>query len=236
MEKGFSMGPSTLLRRALKSGLEGGRKRRVAGRFDKFAGCRALVARQVVHDDDVAGLQFRDQHLPDIGLEPVAVDRAPLFWTGEHHRRDHPGHAQPRDQRGQSLRRSSGQAFFARDPVTLEEPPQRSHPDRGAAFGQPGLHLGKRHVALLGDRAADEPGVRLGLGRSPVTARLARDRPPMTKRPLPPTDRCRHANPEAGRRSAAAQSTLNCRYNPVTQVLRPGSCHPYRPSNLQPVS
>jgi len=33
------------------------------------------VAGQVVHDDDVAGPQFRDQHLGDIGFESVAVDR-----------------------------------------------------------------------------------------------------------------------------------------------------------------
>lgn len=66
-----------------------------ARRFDPFAHRGALVARQVVHDDDVAGPQFGHEHLGDIGFEPVAVDR-PI----EHHRRDHATHAQARDQRG----------------------------------------------------------------------------------------------------------------------------------------
>lgn len=35
------------------------------------------------------------QHMGDIGLEPVAIDR-----TVQHHRRDHAGHAQARNQRG----------------------------------------------------------------------------------------------------------------------------------------
>jgi hypothetical protein len=53
------------------------------------------VARQVVHDDHVAGAQFGHQHLGDIGFETVAIDR-PV----EHYRCDHAGHAEPRDQRG----------------------------------------------------------------------------------------------------------------------------------------
>jgi hypothetical protein len=60
-----------------------------------FSHRRSLVARQVVHDDDVAGAQFGHEHLGDVGFEPVAVDR-PV----QHHRRDHAGHAQARDQRG----------------------------------------------------------------------------------------------------------------------------------------
>lgn len=55
----------------------------------------ALVAGQIVHDDNVAAPEVRHEHLVDIGLEPVAVDRAI-----EHHRRDHAGHAQTCDQRG----------------------------------------------------------------------------------------------------------------------------------------
>lgn len=38
-------------------------------RLDHLAHARPLVARQVVHDDDVAGAQFRDQDLLDIGFE-----------------------------------------------------------------------------------------------------------------------------------------------------------------------
>ncbi len=55
----------------------------------------ALVAGEIVHDDDVTGLQFGDEHLADVSFEPIAVDR-----SVEHHRRDHPAHSQPRDQRG----------------------------------------------------------------------------------------------------------------------------------------
>ena len=35
-----------------------------------------LVAAEIVHDDDVAGRQGRDQHLLDIEPEPLAVDRS----------------------------------------------------------------------------------------------------------------------------------------------------------------
>ena len=66
-----------------------------ASRFDQLAHRSTLVARQIVHDDDIAGPQFGDEHLTDIGFEPVAVDR-PV----EHHRCNHAGHAQCRDQRG----------------------------------------------------------------------------------------------------------------------------------------
>lgn len=62
--------------------------------FDQFAHRCALVAGEVIHDDDVAGAQFRHQHLGNIGFEPVSVDR-PV----EHHWRDHPGHAQGGNQR-----------------------------------------------------------------------------------------------------------------------------------------
>lgn len=34
------------------------------------------MAGEVVHDDDVAGPQFRDEHLGDIGLEGVPIDGA----------------------------------------------------------------------------------------------------------------------------------------------------------------
>jgi len=53
------------------------------------------MARQVVHDDDIAGHQFRHRHLADVGNEGVAVDRAVV-----HHRRDHAGAAQSGDKRG----------------------------------------------------------------------------------------------------------------------------------------
>ena len=66
-----------------------------ASGFDGFADDGTLVAGQVVHDDHVAASEVGHENLSDIGLEPVAVDRAI-----EHHRRDHAGHAQASDQCG----------------------------------------------------------------------------------------------------------------------------------------
>ena len=57
-------------------------------RLDRHAHPRSLVAGQVVHDDDVAGRQFRHEPLVDIGLDRVAVDR-PV----ERHWGDEPGEA-----------------------------------------------------------------------------------------------------------------------------------------------
>jgi hypothetical protein len=53
------------------------------------------MARQIVHYDDVTGLQFGHKNLRHVSLEPIAVDRAIQY-----HRRDHAGHAQSGDQRG----------------------------------------------------------------------------------------------------------------------------------------
>ena len=66
-----------------------------AGGFDQGASAGPLVAGQVVHDDDVAGEQFGDEHLLDIGLEGVAVDRA-----GQDEGRDHAAHGQGADEGG----------------------------------------------------------------------------------------------------------------------------------------
>ena len=55
----------------------------------------ADVAAEVVHDDDVAGPDLRNEYLIDVGLEGRAVDR-PV----EHHWRDHAGVAQGSDEGG----------------------------------------------------------------------------------------------------------------------------------------
>ena len=47
-----------------------------AGRFDGAADCWPLVAAEVVHDDHIARRQLRHEHLVDISLEGIAVDRA----------------------------------------------------------------------------------------------------------------------------------------------------------------
>jgi hypothetical protein len=67
------------------------------------------VARQIVHDHDVAGPQIGHENVGDVGFELVAIDR-PI----EHHRRDHAGHAQPGHQRGGfavAMRKTHAQAL-----------------------------------------------------------------------------------------------------------------------------
>jgi hypothetical protein len=44
--------------------------------FDQRSHVWTLVAREVVHDDDVAGAQLRDENLLGVDLEGIAVDRA----------------------------------------------------------------------------------------------------------------------------------------------------------------
>ncbi len=46
-----------------------------AGGADGAADGLAFVAAEIVHDDDVAGLERRDEELLDIGAEALAVDR-----------------------------------------------------------------------------------------------------------------------------------------------------------------
>ena len=55
-----------------------------AGGFDRLASGRRLVARQIVHDDDVAGQKVGDENLADIGDEGVAVDRPVEDHWGDH--------------------------------------------------------------------------------------------------------------------------------------------------------
>ena len=66
-----------------------------AGGLDHLAYRGRLVAQRVVHDHDVAGAEFRHEHLADIGVEGVTGDRAV-----EHHRRHHAGPAQAGHERG----------------------------------------------------------------------------------------------------------------------------------------
>ena len=49
-------------------------KKPSASDFDRTADARALVRSEVVHDDDVSGLEFRNEDLIDIGLKRQAVD------------------------------------------------------------------------------------------------------------------------------------------------------------------
>ena len=61
----------------LRSGRVGRQEEQLgAGSADGAADGLALVAAEIVHDDDVAGPERRDEHLLDIGEEALAVDRA----------------------------------------------------------------------------------------------------------------------------------------------------------------
>jgi hypothetical protein len=75
----------------------GGRKEHEAGAccLNRLADAGMLVAGQVVHDHHVAACGIGHEDLSNMGLEPVAVDRAV-----EHHRCDHAGHAQGGDRHG----------------------------------------------------------------------------------------------------------------------------------------
>lgn len=81
-------------------GIEVGRVRRQeakggAASGDGFSDLGAFVARQVVHDDEVAGPQFRDQELADVVGEDLAVHR-PV----DDERSDQAGGRQPGDEGG----------------------------------------------------------------------------------------------------------------------------------------
>ncbi len=69
------------------------------------------MARPIVQDDDVAGTQFRDENLFDIGLECVAIDR-PTQYEG----RDHAAQGEASDKGGGfpvAVREAHAQAFAA---------------------------------------------------------------------------------------------------------------------------
>ena len=76
----------------------------------------ALVAAEVVEDDDVTGVERWDQGLLDLGPEPVAVDRAV-----KHHRGLDPVVAQGGDegQRGPAAVRDLGHEPFAATGATV---------------------------------------------------------------------------------------------------------------------
>ena len=85
-----------------------------AGGLDQLARGDALVAGEVVHDDDVSRLERWRQDVADIGLEPLAVDR-----SVQHHRRDHAAQPQARDQCGGlavAMREAHAQPGAARTP------------------------------------------------------------------------------------------------------------------------
>jgi len=119
------------------------------GHLDQLAHRRALVAREVVHDDDVAGPELGQEHPLDIGLEGVAVDR-----PGEHEGRDHAAQGEGRDD-GSGL------------PVAVRDADAQALAARSAAVGAG--HVGLR-PGLVDE---DQPlRVEVGLALEPGLAPL----------------------------------------------------------------
>ena len=53
-----------------------------AGLAKRFAHCRAFMAAEIIHDDDVTGRQCRYQHLLDVCDKSFAVDRPVQYERG----------------------------------------------------------------------------------------------------------------------------------------------------------
>jgi hypothetical protein len=125
-EQGLELGEGVLDR--IEVGAVGRQEEQAgAGRLDGLADGGAFVAGQVVHDHDVAGTQLAHQHLLDVGLKGIAVDRAV-----EHHRRHHSGEAQTGHE-GRGLPVAVGDA--GAQPFTLGRPAMQAR----HAGGRPGL-------------------------------------------------------------------------------------------------
>ena len=92
-------------------------------------------------------------------------------------------------------------------------------PNRDAALNQPGLNLDQGHVSLRGDQLPDEAAVGFDLARMPVATAGLGHSMTMLQRTSPPTDRARHADPEAGRGRPAAQPAIDRCNNPVPKIL-----------------
>src|SRR5713101_6330185 len=63
-----------------------------------------------------------------------------------------------------------GRSFFARDPVAVEEPPERANPDPYAPVRQPRPDPDKGDVRRLGHKSEDHLRMRLDLLRTAVAA------------------------------------------------------------------
>jgi hypothetical protein len=115
-----------------------------AGGLDQRADLGPLVAGEVVHDDDVAVPELRNEDAFDLGLEGVSVDR-----TREHEGREHTAQAQCGDDGGGL-------------PVAMRDADPQALSPRGAA-------MGSRHVGLRpGLVDEDQPlGIEVGLGVKP---------------------------------------------------------------------
>ena len=110
--------------------------RRVLRGLDCGANGWSPVAAEIIHEDGVAGGEFRDEDLLDIGLEGVAVD-----GTVEDHRRDHSGDAQAGDE-GRGLPVAVGNADPK--PLAFPRPPALAR-HVGRVLGSTLFGVGRSH-------------------------------------------------------------------------------------------
>jgi hypothetical protein len=111
---------------------------------------------------------------------------------------------------------SRGRSFFARDPVTGEEAPQRGDADAHAPPSQHLPQLRQRRIGLLLNCLQDEGRMVLDLGRSTITTlRLGRRRA-VSEHQLPPADRARRADAEPLRRLPARHPALDSGHDTVS--------------------
>ncbi len=76
---------------------------------------RPFMARQIIHDHNISGPQFRQENLLNVGLKSVTVD-----GTVENKRRDHAAYAQPGHERGRlpmTVGNANSQSLAARRPA-----------------------------------------------------------------------------------------------------------------------
>jgi hypothetical protein len=103
--------------------------------------------------------------------------------------------------------------------VANEEAMHCADPDQGAALDQPRLDLDQSHVSMFGNQFPNEAALGFDLARMSVTATRLGNSLTMLQGELPPADRARHADPEAGRRCTATQTPINRCDNPVPKIL-----------------
>jgi hypothetical protein len=103
--------------------------------------------------------------------------------------------------------------------MTHEEPMHRADPNGGTALDQPRLNLDQGHVSLFSDQLPDEAAVRFDLARMSVTAARPGHSLTMPQHQLPPADRARYTDTEAGCRRTATQTAIDRCDNPVSKIL-----------------
>lgn len=111
--------------------------------------------------------------------------------------------------------RSRAQSFFARNPATVEEPPQGADPDMHALPRKTRLDLGQRDITILIEHRHDQIGMGAGLRGTLIATGLASNGAAMFACHLPPTDRRSDPNPKTSGRGSATHPGFRRRNNPI---------------------